>query len=99
MQLDMTDNAIQWFKKELELPQEGKTLHFFVRYGGEFQLKQGFSPAFNIENISDIDEIGYEETLDGLKLMIAEKDLWYFEDHRLKIDVQNDEVIYEAEEN
>lgn len=31
--------------------------------------------------------------------MIAEKDLWYFEDHRLKIDVQNDEVIYEAEEN
>ncbi|SUK14378.1 HesB/YadR/YfhF-family protein [Staphylococcus agnetis] len=97
MQLEFTAEAIEWFKKELELPQEGKALHFFVRYGGEFQLKQGFSPAFNIENVKDIDEIGYEQTLDGLYVVVAERDLWYFEDDHLKIDVKNDEITYEAE--
>lgn len=97
MQIELTKEAVQWFKDELELPQEGKALHFFVRYGGEFQLKQGFSPAFNIENIADIDEIGFEKTFDGLQVVVAEKDVWYFEDDLLKVDIKNDEITYEAQ--
>lgn len=63
MKIELTDDAVEWFKDELELPEEGKVLQFYVRYGGEFQLKQGFSPAFNVEFESDIDEIGFEKHL------------------------------------
>lgn len=97
MKIELTGDAVQWFKDELELPEEGKVLQFYVRYGGEFQLKQGFSPAFNVEFESDIDEIGFEETFKDIRIVIAEKDVWYFEDHILHIDIQDDEVIYQAE--
>ncbi|EIS6531756.1 HesB/YadR/YfhF family protein [Staphylococcus pseudintermedius] len=97
MKIELTDDAVEWFKDELELPEEGKVLQFYVRYGGEFQLKQGFSPAFNVEFESDIDEIGFEETFNDIRIVIAEKDVWYYGDHKLSIDINDDEVIYTAE--
>ena len=70
-------------------------LQFYVRYGGEFQLKQGFSPAFNVEQREDI-EIGFEKSYNGLNVVVAEKDLWYFQDDEIKVDVVNheDEISY-----
>ena len=95
MEIELSDNAVSWFKEELDLPEDDKVLQFFVRYGGEFQLKQGFSPAFSVDKKNDV-EIGYENNYDGLDVVIAEKDLWYFEDHNLYIDVSNsiDEISY-----
>ena len=49
MKIKLTDQAVEWFKDELDLPENNKVLQFYVRYGGEFQLKQGFSPAFRVE--------------------------------------------------
>lgn len=95
MQIDLTNEAVNWFKDELELPEGNKVLVFFVRYGGEFQLKQGFSPAFTVENRDDI-EIGYEQQYDGLNVVVADKDLWYFEDDQIVVDVvdHEDEISY-----
>lgn len=95
MEIELSNNAVSWFKEELELPEGDKVLQFFVRYGGEFQLKQGFSPAFSVDKKEDV-EIGYEHHYDGLDVVIAEKDLWYFEDHNLFIDVNDgiDEISY-----
>ena len=95
MEIELSDNAVSWFKEELDLPEDDKVLQFFVRYGGEFQLKQGFSPAFSVDKKNDV-EIGYENHYDGLDVVIAEKDLWYFEDHNLFIDVNDgiDEISY-----
>lgn len=95
MKIELTQPAVQWFKDEFDLPQDDKVLHFFVRYGGEFQLKQGFSPAFNVENKADV-EVVYEEEFDGLTLVIAEKDLWYFEDDHIVVDAvdHEDEISY-----
>lgn len=97
MQLKLSENAVSWFKEELDLPEDNKVLQFFVRYGGEFQLKQGFSPAFSVDQKDDV-EIGYENHFDGLDVVISEKDLWYFEDHDLFIDVNDsvDEISYSA---
>ena len=50
-------------------------------YGGEFQLKQGFSPAFRVELSNDV-EIGYHENYNDLIVVVSEDDLWYFEDQR-----------------
>ena len=97
MDIKLSDNAVSWFKDELDLPEDNKVLQFFVRYGGEFQLKQGFSPAFSVDQKDDV-EIGYENHFDGLDVVIAEKDLWYFEDHDLFLDVNDsvDEISYSA---
>ena len=85
MQIELTDAAVTWFKNELELPENNKVLVFFVRYGGEFQLKQGFSPAFTDE-----------QQYDDLNVVIAEKDLWYFEDDHIIVNVvdHEDEISY-----
>ena len=95
MNIKLTQKAVEWFKNELDLPINNKVLQFYVRYGGEFQLKQGFSPAFSVDKKEDV-EIGYENHYDGLDVVIAEKDLWYFEDHNLFIDVNDgiDEISY-----
>lgn len=97
MDIKLSDNAVSWFKDELDLPEDNKVLQFFVRYGGEFQLKQGFSPAFSVDQKDDV-EIGYENHFDGLDVVIAKKDLWYFEDHDLFIDISDsvDEISYSA---
>ena len=66
-----------------------------MRYGGEFQLKQGFSPAFRVELSNDV-EIGYHENYNDLIVVVSEDDLWYFEDHEVlveKVD-HEDEIVY-----
>ena len=97
MKIKLTDEAVEWFKNELDLPEENKVLQFYVRYGGEFQLKQGFSPAFRVELSNDV-EIGYHENYNDLIVVVSEDDLWYFEDHEVlveKVD-HEDEIVYSA---
>ena len=95
MNIKLTQKAIEWFKNELDLPISNKVLQFYVKYGGEFQLKQGFSPAFTVENKDAID-IGFEQTFFEINVVIAEKDLWYFQDETLTVDAidHEDEIIY-----
>ncbi len=59
---------------------------FCVWYGGEFQLKQGFSPVFTVEPKEDVD-IGYEKKYEDLNVVVVEKDLWYFEDDKIIVNV------------
>lgn len=95
MKLNITDKAINWFKSELDFEKD-QALRIFVRYGGEFQLKQGFSPAFNVESLEDA-EVGFKDEKDGILYFIDEKDLWYFQDNDLVIDVDdNNEIKYSA---
>ena len=95
LKIQLTEQAINWFKDELDLPDNNKVLQFYVRYGGEFQLKQGFSPAFRVENEDDID-IGSSENYNNLKVVVAEDDLWYFKDDIIEVDTVNheDEIAY-----
>ena len=85
MQIELTDAAVTWFKNELELPENNKVLVFFVRYG----------PAFTVEPKEDVD-IGYEQQYDDLNVVVAEKDLWYFEDDHIIVNVvdHEDEISY-----
>ncbi|WP_239415078.1 HesB/YadR/YfhF family protein [Salinicoccus roseus] len=90
--LEVTDRALDWMKEELD-PEEGQGVNIYVRYGGETQLKQGFSPALTVERLpSDSKVFDY----DGIQVFIKESDLWYFEDAELVIDSEDDEVIFES---
>lgn len=57
--------------------------------------RQGFSPAFTVEPKEDVD-IGYEQQYDDLNVVVAEKDLWYFEDDHIIVNVvdHEDEISY-----
>ncbi len=95
MNLEITEKAIEWFKNELEF-HDDQALRIFVRYGGEFQLKQGFSPAFTVDPLS-ASEIGFKDVKNDIPFFIDEKDLWYFEGNDLVIDLNdNGEIKYEV---
>lgn len=92
--INVTDNALKWMKEELE-PEDNQGVNIYVRYGGETQLKQGFSPAITVDNIPrDAKTFNFND----ITVFINESDLWYFEDSKLKIDVNDDEINFIPED-
>ncbi|ULG73270.1 HesB/YadR/YfhF family protein [Macrococcus brunensis] len=90
MKIILDENAQNWFKEELQLT-EDMAVKFYPRYGGDFQLKQGFGIGFTVEPLP---ADSYNEKINGITYFVDAKDIWYFEDNTLNVTVQNDEVIY-----
>ncbi|MFD2829257.1 HesB/YadR/YfhF family protein [Corticicoccus populi] len=88
--IEVTDKALKWLEKELE-PESHQGVNLYVRYGGETQLKQGFSPAITVDTIPD-DAETFE--FNNLIVFINESDLWYFKDNKLTIDVDGEEIKF-----
>lgn len=92
--IEVTDNALKWMKEELE-PENNQGVNIYVRYGGETQLKQGFSPAITVDTIpNDAKTFNFND----ITVFINESDLWYFEDSKLKVDVNDDEINFIPED-
>lgn len=89
MNIALTDEALQWFKNEMEVV-TGDTIRFYARYGGSSPFHEGFSLGMTREEPI---EIGVQTVIDGVTYYIDEKDLWFFNDYNLHIDV--DEQLYE----
>lgn len=92
MEIKVTDRAVEWFEGEMLLG-EGDTVRFFVRYGGSSPLHEGFSLGMNKEEPMDP---AVKFNKDGITFFIEERDLWFFQDHNLSVDVddQTDGPIY-----
>lgn len=95
MRIIVSDKALQWFKEEMEVV-PGDTIRFFVRYGGSSPFHTGFSLGMNREHPL---EIGVKTILHDISFYIEEKDLWFFNDHNLVVDVDHklDELKYNYE--
>ncbi|GIN92729.1 hypothetical protein J6TS1_20300 [Siminovitchia terrae] len=95
MQIKISNHAVEWFKDEMFLT-TGDTVRFFVRYGGSSPLHEGFSLGMNKEEPMDP---GVEYQKDGITFFIEERDLWYFKDHDLVVDVDEnkDGPVYSYE--
>lgn len=93
MNITLTDEALQWFKQEMEV-ESGDTIRFYARYGGSSPFHEGFSLGMTREEPI---EIGVKTVIDDVTYYIDEKDLWFFNDHNLNVDVDatNDELKYE----
>lgn len=93
MKIALTDEALQWFKHEMEV-EPGDTIRFYARYGGSSPFHEGFSLGMTREEPI---AIGAEAVIDGVTYYIDEKDLWFFNDHNLHVDVDPslDELQYE----
>lgn len=93
MNITLTDEALQWFKQEMEV-ESGDTIRFYARYGGSSPFHEGFSLGMTREEPI---EIGVKTVIDDVTYYIDEKDLWFFNNHNLHVDIDatNDELKYD----
>jgi len=89
MNITLTDEALQWFKNEMEV-ETGNTIRFYARYGGSSPFHEGFSLGMTREEPL---EMGVHTEADGVTYYIEQKDLWFFNDYNLHVDV--DAQLYE----
>lgn len=80
MKINITNDAVEWFKEEYEL--EKGSFRFFVRYGGIGGQIPGFSLGVHLEAPNDV-HASY--TQDETTFFVTQSDAWYFEDRDLKI--------------
>lgn len=93
MKIIITEQAIQWFKDEMDL-QNGAHIRFFARYGGSNPFHEGYSIGMNTDApINSV--VTYEQ--DGFHFFIEEDDVWFFDGHDFKVDVnpELDELAFE----
>ncbi|PWU70159.1 MULTISPECIES: HesB/YadR/YfhF family protein [Gracilibacillus] len=97
MEIKISDDALNWFKEEVELT-EGDTVKFQAKYGGSSPIHEGFSLAFQVKE-EPVEPISQVEK-DGITFFIDTTDAWYFEGYHLLVnyDAELDEVVYDYEE-
>ncbi|MFG6148805.1 HesB/YadR/YfhF family protein [Halobacillus sp. B23F22_1] len=95
MNLNVTEEAANWYKEELELNDE-TSIRFFVRYGGVGGLQPGLSLAIKEEDSS---EPIAKDKVNQITFFIEADDEWYFDGHSLTVQYdekrQEPEFIYE----
>ena len=83
MNIILSDQAMDWFKEEMEA-HSGDTIRFYARYGGSSPLHEGFSLGVTKEEPM---EPSVKFTNQGILFYIEERDVWYFDGHDLHVDV------------
>lgn len=93
MNIIITDDAFNWFKKEMDI-EHGDFIRFYARYGGSSPFHEAFSLGMNRETPLDI---GVETIRDGVHFYIEKDDEWFFNNHDLYVNVDHklDELVYE----
>lgn len=81
MNITVSNEALQWYKEELEI-QTGDMVKFFVRYGGCSTVQRGFS--LGVAKQQPV-LIGVQSKVEGITFYIEDQDLWYFEDNDLVV--------------
>ncbi|UOQ42950.1 HesB/YadR/YfhF family protein [Halobacillus salinarum] len=97
MNLTLTEQAANWYEKELDLPKDA-SLRFYVRYGGSGGLQPGFSLA--IKRQTPENPIA-EENINEVTYFVEEEDSWYFDDQSIIVELNEawEEPEFKYEEN
>ncbi|HZG60038.1 MAG TPA: HesB/YadR/YfhF family protein [Anoxybacillus sp.] len=82
MKIIIKPKALEWYKEDLDLKQ-GDFVRFFARYGGCSNVQKGFSLGINKESPLSP---GVQTVIDGITFFIEESDMWYFDQHDLIVD-------------
>lgn len=83
MKIVLSDEAIHWFKDEMDVT-PGEHIQFFARYGGNSPLHEGFTLGVRKE---EPDELEVMVEKDGVHYYIERRDVWFFAEHDLHVDV------------
>jgi uncharacterized protein YneR len=80
------NKAANWYINELQL-KKGDTIQFFVRYGGCSNIQKGFSLGVAKQQPEDV---GSSAESNGITFFVENRDLWYFEDNNLSVELDED---------
>ncbi|MGM7723110.1 HesB/YadR/YfhF family protein [Metabacillus sp. Hm71] len=86
MEMIIDDKAANWYIEELQL-QKGDMVQFFVRYGGCSNVQKGFSLGVAKQQP---EEIGASVELNGITFFVENRDLWYFDNHSLRVELDEE---------
>lgn len=89
MKIKISNEALQWFKDEMEV-EAGDSVNFFARYGGSSPLHDAFSLGVTK---MDPDEPTIQIEKEGVLYYIERQDEWFFDGHDLIVDI--DEKLQE----
>ncbi|NEU29195.1 hypothetical protein GN156_00155 [bacterium LRH843] len=93
MNIQVTNEAVEWFKEEFNLSGEEEYIRFFARYGGCGSVQSGFSLGISRE-IPSI--VGARVKKEGITFFIEDKDIWYFKglDLHVHFNEANEEIEF-----
>lgn len=81
MKLLITDSALEWYKREMELS-AGDFVRFYARYGGDSNIQAGFSLGMAVEKPKNpIIQV----MNDGIAFYVEQEDEWYFDNLNLTV--------------
>ena len=92
MKITISDQALKWFKEEMEL-KKGDYIKFYAQIYGSSPVQESYSLGFTKDE--PIDMVVSTE-MDGIVFFVEETDLWYFNGHDLQVDYDGikDEIHY-----
>lgn len=96
--IKVTDEASEWFKRELALPASGGGVRLFGKVYGKTSAHDGFSVGINRDDGIDNPVIATEK--DGVTYYVDQNDAWFFDhlDLTIKYDAHTDEPVYDFTE-
>ncbi|WP_077214709.1 HesB/YadR/YfhF family protein [Bacillus dakarensis] len=83
MNIHISDNAIEWFKDEMDL-EAGDKIKFFSKIYGTSPVQEGFSLGFTKD--PDPINVVVSTEVEGILFFIEEGDLWFFDEHDLYVE-------------
>ncbi|MBO9129058.1 hypothetical protein [Bacillus sp. 165] len=81
MKFSLSNEAVQWYKSELNL-QAGDALRFYVQYGGCSTVQKGLS--LGIRKDTPVNP-ACQVTEEGILFFVEEEDEWYFDKHGFSV--------------
>ncbi|TDQ39755.1 HesB/YadR/YfhF family protein [Aureibacillus halotolerans] len=92
MKIDVSNQALEWFKDEMGVSDQSQ-VRFFVRYGGCSSVQSNFSLGVDVTIPKDPVA---ETTRDNILFFVEQTDEWFFDSHDLevKFDESTDELAF-----
>ncbi|MGX9134682.1 HesB/YadR/YfhF family protein [Rummeliibacillus sp. JY-2-4R] len=93
MNIHITDQAYKWFLDEMSV-KSGDFVRFYARYGGSNPFHEGFSLGMSKDEPMNPT---VQVIINEVTFYIEEDDRWFFNDHDLYVDYDQDseELSYE----
>jgi len=94
MKIHISDQALEWFKRDVRLV-SGDKVRFYTKIYGTSPIREGYALGFTVD--TDATSAAYEVVRDGITFFINESDMWFFDEYELSVvyDEKLDEVTYE----
>lgn len=82
MNIVIKDEALQWFKKEISIP-EGMGIKFYAKIYGSTNVHDNFTLGMSVATPSASPYFTYEDQ--GILFFVEENDDWFFSDYVLEV--------------